>query len=272
MGHRRTAPRDHRRRQHRLHHRPPRITGPHGLPLEQITSSGDVHYYHQDQLGSTRAITDQTGNVAATSTYDPYGNPVSQTGTLTNPFGYAGQYTDPETGLQYLRARYYDPQTQNFLTRDPLTPTTRTPYTYTNNSPTNNTDPTGLDCAGTGQGDGSGGGSVGPGPGEPPGIAPASLVGVVASGVEIVGTGIGCLTVETGAGAAICIGGLAGGSVGLGASLADTRSAVVNGASAASGATIAVAGCLGVQSGVGAFSCLTGLLGVAGSVPDTFKK
>jgi len=248
------------------------ITGPGGLPLEQITSSGDVHYYHQDQLGSTRAITDQTGNVAATSTYDPYGNPVSQTGTLTNPFGYAGQYTDPETGLQYLRARYYDPQTQNFLTRDPLTPTTRTPYTYTNNSPTNNTDPTGLDCAGTGQGDGSGGGSVGPGPGEPPGIAPASLVGVVASGVEIVGTGIGCLTVETGAGAAICIGGLAGGSVGLGASLADTRSAVVNGASAASGATIAVAGCLGVQSGVGAFSCLTGLLGVAGSVPDTFKK
>ncbi len=138
------------------------VTGPGGLPLEQITSSGDVHYYHQDQLGSTRAITDQTGNVAATSTYDPYGNPVSQTGTLPNPFGYAGQYTDPETGLQYLRARYYDPQTQNFLTRDPLTPTTRTPYTYTNNTPTTTTDPTGLQCSTGGQDGGPGGGTVEP--------------------------------------------------------------------------------------------------------------
>ncbi len=71
---------------------------------QEATSS-----FTRDPLGSTRAITDQTGNVSATSTYDPYGNPASQTGTLANPFGYAGQYTDPETGLQYLRARYYDP-------------------------------------------------------------------------------------------------------------------------------------------------------------------
>jgi len=132
------------------------ITGPDGLPLEQITPDATVHYYHHDQLGSTRAITDQNGNVSATNAYDPYGNPTSQTGTLPNPFGYAGQYTDPETGLQYLRARYYDPNTQNFLTRDPLTPTTRTPYTYTNNNPTNNTDPTGQDCAAGVQDGGSG--------------------------------------------------------------------------------------------------------------------
>jgi len=136
------------------------ITGPDGLPLEQISPAGAVHYYHQDQLGSTRAITDQTGNLSATSTYDPYGNPVAQTGTLTNPFGYAGQYTDPETGLQYLRARYYDPNTQNFLTRDPLTPTTRTPYNYTDNNPTNNTDPTGQDCAAGVQDGGSGGARI----------------------------------------------------------------------------------------------------------------
>ncbi len=138
------------------------VTGPGGLPLEQITPARAVHYYHQDQLGSTRAITDQTGNVSATNTYDPYGNPIAQTGTLTNPFGYAGQYTDPETGLQYLRARYYDPNTQNFLTRDPLTPTTRTPYNYTNNTPTNTTDPTGLQCSTGGQDGGSGAGTVEP--------------------------------------------------------------------------------------------------------------
>jgi RHS repeat-associated protein len=38
---------------------------------------------------------------------------------------YAGQYTDTETGLQYLRARYYDPSTGTFLTRDPLEAQTR---------------------------------------------------------------------------------------------------------------------------------------------------
>ena len=142
------------------------ITGPAGLPVEQITQAGAVHYYHQDQLGTTRAITDQTGAVTNTSTYDPYGNPTSQTGTLTNPFGYAGEYTDPETGLQYLRARYYDPKTQNFLTLDPLNALTRTPYSYTTNNPTNNTDPTGLTCAGTGQDGGTGSSSIGNAPGE----------------------------------------------------------------------------------------------------------
>jgi len=65
-------------------------------------------------------------------------------GTLTNPFGYAGQYTDAETGLQYRRARYYDPITQNFFTRDPVTPTTRAPYNYAADTPTNATDPSGY--------------------------------------------------------------------------------------------------------------------------------
>ncbi|MBA2682186.1 MAG: RHS repeat-associated core domain-containing protein, partial [Ktedonobacteraceae bacterium] len=57
--------------------------------------------------------------MAGTATYDAYGRVLTQTGTLT-PFGYAGQYSDAATGLQYLRARYYDPATQQFLTVDPL--------------------------------------------------------------------------------------------------------------------------------------------------------
>lgn len=53
------------------------------------------------------------------------------------------QYTDAETGFQYLRARYYDPATGQCLTRDPLEPVTGTPYAYANNSPLNFTDPSG---------------------------------------------------------------------------------------------------------------------------------
>ncbi len=44
--------------------------------------------------------------------YDAYENLKSSTGSTSNPFQYAGQYTDSESGLQYLRARYYDPSTE----------------------------------------------------------------------------------------------------------------------------------------------------------------
>lgn len=53
---------------------------------------------------------------------------------------------DAETGFQYLRARYYDPATGNFLTRDPIEALTREPYGYVGGNPLNATDPSGLWC------------------------------------------------------------------------------------------------------------------------------
>ncbi|MFL6054268.1 MAG: RHS repeat-associated core domain-containing protein, partial [Actinoallomurus sp.] len=64
-------------------------------------------------------------------------------GTVSTPFGYAGQYTDAETGLQYLRARYYDPATAQFLTRDPLQDVSGQPYGYAAEAPLNYVDPSG---------------------------------------------------------------------------------------------------------------------------------
>jgi RHS repeat-associated protein len=119
------------------------VNGLGGLPLEQITSSGQVYYYHLDQLGSTRAMTDTSGTVVQTYDYDAYGNPAGSTGTITNPFRYAGQYTDAESGLQYLRARYYDPASQSFISRDPAV--LLEPYSYAGGSPQSNSDPSGLD-------------------------------------------------------------------------------------------------------------------------------
>jgi RHS repeat-associated protein len=122
------------------------LTGPGGLPLEQVQGS-TVLYYHQGQLGSTRLLTDASGAVAATFSYDPYGAIAAHTGTATTPFGFAGQYTDAESGLIYLRARYYDPATGQFITRDPAVRETRQPYAYVNDSPANGIDPAGLgDC------------------------------------------------------------------------------------------------------------------------------
>ena len=76
-----------------------------------------------------------------TRDYDSYGNPTVIGGTARSPFGYSGEYTDNESGLVYLRARYYDPPTQQFLSRDTLL--TQLPYAYVNGNPLNFTDPSG---------------------------------------------------------------------------------------------------------------------------------
>jgi RHS repeat-associated protein len=126
-------------------------TGPGGLPVEQQNGSQQV-YYEQDQLGSTRGLLDSTGTTLASFTYGPFGELRSSMGTTTTPFGYAGQYTDAESGLQYLRARYYDPSMAQFLTKDPLSSSTQTPYAYAGNTPVNAADPTGLRLAVAGGG------------------------------------------------------------------------------------------------------------------------
>jgi RHS repeat-associated protein len=103
-----------------------------------------VCYFHQDQLGSTRVLTDQAGTPVAAFTYDAYGRLTGSTGTATTPFLYAGQYRDAESSMYYLRARYYDPATAQFLSRDPLSSLTKAPYGYANDNPLNGTDPAGL--------------------------------------------------------------------------------------------------------------------------------
>jgi RHS repeat-associated protein len=113
------------------------------LPIEQVTGS-TPQYYLQDQLGSTRGLTDSTGAIVATYSYDAYGAVTGSSGTAGTPFQYAGQYTDGESGLQYLRARYYDPQTAQFVSVDPLVALTQQPYGYAGQSPMNLGDPSGL--------------------------------------------------------------------------------------------------------------------------------
>jgi len=115
-----------------------------GIPIEQISSSGAVDFYYHDQLANTRVLADTSGTVVGTFTYDAFGKQTGRTGTVTTPLGFAGQYTDVESGLQYLQARYYDPASGQFVTRDPLVAKTRLPYAYVHGDPLNATDPSGL--------------------------------------------------------------------------------------------------------------------------------
>ena len=119
------------------------VYGPGGQPLEQIDGT-TVTYLYQDQQGSTRLLTDSTGAIVGSYSYDGYGNVTAHTGTTSTQLGYDGQYTDAESGLQYLRNRYYDPSTGQFITVDPALAITLAPYNYADDNPLNALDPTGL--------------------------------------------------------------------------------------------------------------------------------
>ncbi len=117
------------------------IYGPAGLVLEQVNGSSAL-WFHHDNLGSTRLVTNSSGTSQATYSFDAYGNLTASTGTITNPIRFAGEYRDPESGYYYLRARYYEPTTGQFLTRDPLL--AMQPYSYVADNPLNSVDPLGL--------------------------------------------------------------------------------------------------------------------------------
>jgi RHS repeat-associated protein len=122
------------------------VYGPGGLPLEQVSTSGQVLFFHHDQLGSTRLLTDTQGQFSAAFTFDPYGNLIHRQGSVSTPLLYSGQYQDAESGLYNLRARYYDSQTSQFVSIDPMFQLTSSRYGYVYNNPLTASDPSGMFC------------------------------------------------------------------------------------------------------------------------------
>ena len=114
--------------------------------ISQVTASATT-YAHSDGLGSLRLLTDSSGTVAGRQSFDAYGTSRSQSGVQL-PFGFTGEQQDAESGLVYLRARYMDPATGRFVTRDSFggvnsEPQSQNRYAYTTNQPTTAVDPTG---------------------------------------------------------------------------------------------------------------------------------
>jgi RHS repeat-associated protein len=108
--------------------------------------SGTTSYYQADGLGSVTSLSNGAGALANTYTYDSYGRLSASSGTLVNPFQYAGREFDSETGLYYYRNRYYDSSTGRFLSEDPLEFEGGDVdlYRYVSNGPVRYIDPDGL--------------------------------------------------------------------------------------------------------------------------------
>jgi RHS repeat-associated protein len=119
-----------------------------GLGVDEIfsrTDSTGQKSFLRDALGNTIAAADTAGAVTTSYTYDPFGNMTSSGAASTNSFQYAGRENDGN-GLLELRARYYSPTLQRFISEDPLGPTGAEPdaYAYASDSPLALTDPFGL--------------------------------------------------------------------------------------------------------------------------------
>ncbi|MDP3731771.1 MAG: RHS repeat-associated core domain-containing protein [Candidatus Omnitrophota bacterium] len=110
-----------------------------------MIKQGNVYYYSVDGLGSVVTLTDTTGTTAETYTYDEYGNLTSAPSQVGNRYLYTGREYDPETGLYYYRARYYDSKIGRFLQTDPIGYSFDINlYSYCSNNSVNYTDWSGL--------------------------------------------------------------------------------------------------------------------------------
>lgn len=83
-------------------------------------SEGDRNYFITDKTGSVRSVIDYIGKELVSYTYDIYGEIISTSGRVENNLGYLGREYDEESGLLYLRNRYYSPKLKRFITPDPL--------------------------------------------------------------------------------------------------------------------------------------------------------
>lgn len=98
-------------------------------PLAQLVFAKDnenptaCYYYHNDQIGVPRELTDEDGNLCWYGDYTGWGNLKDEYALVENihqPFRLQNQYADEETGLHYNFFRYYEPNIGRFTQLDPI--------------------------------------------------------------------------------------------------------------------------------------------------------
>jgi RHS repeat-associated protein len=116
-----------------------------GERVARKSSIATLNYYHQDHLGSTRALTDAEGRRVADMAYFPFGE---SRNSSSERYLYIGKEKDEATDCYYFDARYYNPDVGSFSQADAIDPRYYDPqdlnrYAYSRNSPERNSDPSG---------------------------------------------------------------------------------------------------------------------------------
>jgi len=129
------------------------VSGPGAAPYRLVGSpspiSSHITYYHLDHLGTPRSLTDSTGLRVQGQHFLPFGEEMPVEAGL-NSRKFTGHERDPETGLDYMVARYYEAPLGRFLSPDPgndtdkMNPQSLNLYAYVRNNPLGATDPTGT--------------------------------------------------------------------------------------------------------------------------------
>lgn len=99
----------------------------------QLLTDEDRRTYMYDGHGNMVQQV-KSGAVENKTRYDAYGNVVEGSNVNDTPFGYCGEYTDSESGLVYLRNRYYDSTSGRFINEDPVKNSTNW-YSYCSGNP-----------------------------------------------------------------------------------------------------------------------------------------
>ncbi|MFN7894124.1 MAG: RHS repeat-associated core domain-containing protein [Pirellula sp.] len=120
-----------------------------GVNVIGETRQGQSVVFITDRLGSIRAISSSAGAIVARFDYDAYGVQISSDGITSSPQRFTGESRSSLSGIDYLRARYYDPSQGRFLSADPfagrlIKPVSLHKYQYADLDPVNNRDPSGL--------------------------------------------------------------------------------------------------------------------------------
>jgi RHS repeat-associated protein len=105
-------------------------------------------FFGYDGGGTVRYLANPVGTVTDTYDYDAWGNEVNSTGSTPNVYLYRGEQWDPDLGLYYLRARYFNPLAGRFLARDtyegdPTSPSSFHKYLYADDNPVDRRDSSG---------------------------------------------------------------------------------------------------------------------------------
>ncbi|WP_294533083.1 CARDB domain-containing protein, partial [uncultured Rhodoblastus sp.] len=119
-----------------------------GNGLAALSAGGATYYYNGDILGNVTSLSGAGGALVDTYAYTPFGTLLSSTGSVANPFQYAGLSGDATTrdGLVALGVRVYDPATGRFTSPDPTgLAGGANAYSYVSNDVTYAVDPLGKD-------------------------------------------------------------------------------------------------------------------------------